>query len=106
METWKLLIILLLAAVAAGSIGGVLIGKILVKRARSGHKPLLSKKERIAYLLCILIGTASILFGVFHQFPDTGSQIYEDMPPIGEDMPGGEMDGAGIDFNDSIAVAR
>lgn len=69
METWKILIISLLAAVAIGSVGGIFIGKYLVKRSKSNRKQLLSKKERIIYSACLAFGMALILFGVFFKFP-------------------------------------
>lgn len=79
METWKILIITVVGAIAAGVAAGIFIGKILVKRAKSGRKRLLSTKERVVYSACILLGAALILFGVFFKFPSTGAASPDDM---------------------------
>lgn len=68
METWKILIISLAAALALGPAVGIITGKYMVKRAKSTHKPLLTKKERIIYSVSVLVGTGLILFGVFFPF--------------------------------------
>ncbi len=84
METWKILLISLSAALALGLIGGTTIGKIMVKRAKSPRKPILSTKERMIYSACVLLGTALVLFGVFFKF---------DGPKTAEMSPDGAMSG-------------
>lgn len=77
METWKILLITLLAAVAIGSIIGVLVGKHQVKKAQSGRKPLLSVKERIIFSALILAGVACILVGNFYTLPSQNEGVID-----------------------------
>lgn len=82
MDIIKILLITLLAAVGGGCIIGIVSGKHAVKKAMSGSKPLLSKKELAIYLGLFLAGAACIAFGVLW------------LPNTGQDMMGsGEMDG-------------
>lgn len=69
MATWKILLITLLAAVLLGCIIGVAVGKHQVKKNRAGYKPLLSRKERILYAVCIVGGAACIAFGLLYTPP-------------------------------------
>lgn len=84
MAVWKIILLSILTAVVLGSVGGVLIGKYLVKRAKSNKKPVLSRKERILYLACIALGTASILFGVFYKSPEPGNSMNLENPAFTE----------------------
>lgn len=86
METWKILLISIAAAIVAGSAVGIGVGKYLVKRARSGRKRLLSTKERVVYAVCVLLGAASILVGVLYEFPSDNVA-----PPDGAAMIDGGM---------------
>lgn len=73
METWKILLITLLPAVVLGCVIGIVSGKHQAKKAAGRVKPLLNKRERLIYSLCVLLGTACILFGIFVA-PDLMSQ--------------------------------
>ncbi|MCL2033560.1 MAG: hypothetical protein FWG94_02385 [Oscillospiraceae bacterium] len=94
MATWNIILLAILAAVVLGSVGGVVIGKYLVKREKSNRKPVLSKRERIIYLACIALGTAFILFGVFFKFPGADNSM--DMYDPGMIQDGGGSGGGAI----------
>lgn len=78
MATWQILLILFVAAGGLGSLGGVVIGKVMLRRAKSAGGPLLSKRERIIYSASVLLGIAFILFGVFYDFQSGGGITSQD----------------------------
>lgn len=71
MELWKLLLITLLAAVVLGCLAGVLLGRHQLKKLSGNYRPLLSTKERVIYLACILLGAGCIAFGLLYTSPAT-----------------------------------
>ena len=88
METWKILLLTVLIAVALGCVAGILIGKYAVKRANSSRKPLLSFRERIVYSALILVGAGLIAFANLYTFPATDAQLNASEE---EQMPEGDM---------------
>ena len=99
MAVWNIILLAILAAVVLGSVGGVIIGKYLVKRAKSNRKPILTKKERAIYLACIALGTAFILFGMFYRPPgaDNNMEIFD---------PGMVQEGGGGSGGGVVATPR
>lgn len=93
METWKLLLITVLSAVALGCIIGIVTGKQMVKRSRDGYKSLLSRKERVVYTACMVVGAGLILAGVY--LVPGGNGGAGDLP--GDMMNGGMTEGEMMD---------
>lgn len=115
METWKILLISLSSVIVAGCVGGVVIGKHLVKRARNGARKLLSTKERIVYASCLALGAALILFGIFFKFPAAqnpdmtgGMDMLEEGAVDGGDFVEGKGIAGGevIIAGDAVAIMR
>lgn len=69
----------IVGAVIAGLITGLIVGKSQVKRSRPGYKPLLSRKEKIVYSALFVGGTALVLLGVFLKFPAPVEQSNDTM---------------------------
>ena len=102
MSAWLILFLVLLAAVIIGCIAGVLIGKHQVKRETSS--PVLSFRQRIVFLSCILLGIGCILGGNYldrrSASPDMVMEGLKDVPGTQEsavvDNGGMTVDGGGI----------
>ena len=77
MQILKLVAITLLSALALGCIFGVIIGKHQLKKMRGESRALLSKKERIVYTACMLLGIGAMAFGIFYTSPTSAENLYE-----------------------------
>lgn len=69
METYKLLLLTLLAAVLLGCGVGVFLGKYQLKIRKPNYKPLLSKKEKILYSVSVFLGAVCIAVGALYSPP-------------------------------------
>jgi hypothetical protein len=100
------------AAVVLGVIIGIAVGKYQVRRARSGRLQVLTKKEKIIYGSCVLLGVVCIALGAFVKLPEEGAEI----PPDGMNVtdgavPEGEASpdvggGANVSIDTPVAVGR
>jgi hypothetical protein len=75
------------AAVALGIIVGIAVGKYQVRRARTGGLKVLTKKEKIIYGSCVLLGVICIAVGAFVKLPESAAEV----PPEGMNVTDGAV---------------
>jgi hypothetical protein len=100
------------AAVALGIIVGVAVGKYQVRRARSGRLAVLTKKEKIVYGSCVLLGVACIALGAFVKLPEAGAEtppdgmnVAENAVPEGNASPEGGA-ASNVSADEQVSVGR
>jgi formate hydrogenlyase subunit 3/multisubunit Na+/H+ antiporter MnhD subunit len=95
------------AAVALGIIVGVVVGKYQVRRARSGRLKVLTKKEKIIYGSCVLLGVACIAIGAFVKLPESAAETPPEGMNVTDAVPEGEVspDAGSVDVNVDTPVA-
>jgi|GEM_PF-2890947 len=92
MASWKILLIVLLCTAVAGSLAGVIIGKIIANKNDGSKKSFLTVREKIIYASCIAVGLAFILVGVFAKPTGFGGAQETDEIDSG-DLAGAAYDG-------------
>lgn len=97
METFKLVLIILISAIILGALIGFAIGKIQIKLAHSNRK-LFSRKEKIILLSCVAVGICVVMIGIFWK---SGDEIQP-----GQDGMGMEEQGEYGDYADGKVVTR
>ena len=98
------------AALIFGLIAGTLVGRHQLKKARGESRALLSVKERIAYLACVLAGVVCIVFGIFGNFtqpsPDPDPGINMGDPSINGENPSLEGNGENTPDRGGVIVDK
>jgi formate hydrogenlyase subunit 3/multisubunit Na+/H+ antiporter MnhD subunit len=101
------------AAVALGIIVGIVVGKYQVRRARSGRLKVLTKKEKIIYGSCVLLGVICIALGAFVKLPESGAEappegmnVTDGPVPEGEAPPDAAVDAGDVSVDTPVAMGR